>query len=233
MSSKKAKRRQRRADASGGPAKAAPVPRADNGAGAKADQPKGVLDRLAASAFGAKKPQPGEPASMGKRFFAYLIDWYAGALVTNIPISIVAGGITGSMLNQKLADLGPLGMLAGAGGVVLAVCYYVLVPAFIWKGQTPAKRLLGLRIDALDGSPASLRQLVLRQVAGLMVLEGVLVTASSVWHQMLGIATGIDFVTYLMYAGYAVVALSVGMMLITKDHRCLHDYIGSTRVDAA
>lgn len=236
MSSKKSKkRRQRRADALGEPATSAPVSASQvgDGASAVADRSQGVLDRLAASTFGASKPQSGEPAGMGRRFLAYLIDWYAGALITNIPISIAAGGLTGSMLNQQLADLGSFGLAAGAGAVIMGIVYYVAVPAFLWKGQTPAKRLLGLRIDGLDGKPASLRQLLLRQVVGVMVLEGVLVTASSDWHQMLAIATGIDFTTYLMYAGYAVAAISIGMLLLSKDHRCLHDVIGGTRVNAA
>lgn len=256
MGSKKAKkRRQRQVEVPGESARAAfaPVPasasRADDTAGAPsaangrgvggADasggkvQPQGMLDRLAASTFGAGKPRSGEPASMGRRFLAYLIDWYAGALVTNIPISIAAGSLTGSMLNQKLADLGPFWLVAGAGAVLMGIVYYVAIPAFLWKGQTPAKRLLGLRIDGLDGEPAGLRQLLPRQVVGIMVLEGVLVTASSDWHQMLAIATGIDFTTYLMYAGYAVAAISIGMLLLSKDHRCLHDVIGGTRVNAA
>lgn len=258
MSSKKAKRR-KRSGGSGAPGAAAgtavaagtgasaPAPSSANKpdasgdasakkAGAGASAPNGgILDRLAAASVGgaARKRESGEPAGMGRRFLAYLIDWYAGALITNIPISIAAGALVGNALNQRLADLGPAGMLVGAAALVCAVGYYVLVPLFVWRGQTPAKRLLGLRIDGLDGEPAGARELVLRQVVGLIVIEGVLAVASSVWHQMLAMATGIDFVTYLMYAGYAAVAVSVGMMLVTPGHRCLHDYIGSTRVDVA
>ena len=57
-------------------------------------------------------PRPGtaravqiEPASLSHRFFAYLIDWYLGALCTMIPISVIAQWQTGDMTIINLLDI--------------------------------------------------------------------------------------------------------------------------------
>ena len=178
-----------------------------------------------------RKCSPLQSGSLSRRFFAYLIDWYAGALVGAIPVSMLASQLTGDMTNQNLIDLpSPYGLVAGALSLVLAFAYFVLVPAFVWPGQTPAKRMMGLRIATLDGGTPTFGQLVVRQVIGLFVIDGALVSASTIWHQMLSIVTGINFVTPLMYVGFAVTLASVVLILMRKDRRCIHDLIAGTRV---
>ena len=60
--------------------------------------------------------------------------------------------------------------------------------------------------------------------------EGVIANASAIWHQMLSIATGINFVHPLMYVGFAFTLVSCIMILVRKDHRCIHDFIAGTKV---
>ena len=38
---------------------------------------------------------------MTKRFVAYLLDWYLGAMLTSLPIGIVSQKIYGNMLHQN------------------------------------------------------------------------------------------------------------------------------------
>lgn len=185
-----------------------------------------AVDRVSARA--------GVPASVARRFFAYLIDWYVGALCSAVPISIVSAQITGDITNQYLVDFPvPWGYIAGAGALLFAAFYYIAVPLVIWPGQTPGKRLCGIQITLADGSPVDLPHLALRQIVGITVIEGVIANASGIWHQMLTIATGINFVHPLMYVGFAITLVSCAMILIRKDHRCLHDFIGGTKVCAA
>lgn len=173
----------------------------------------------------------GAPASVARRFFAYLIDWYAGALCSAVPISIVAARFTGDITNQYLVDYpSPYGLIAGAAALLCAFLYYVAIPLIIWPGQTPGKRLCGIRIELSDGRPVDFPHLVLRQVLGVVIIEGVITNASGIWHQMATIVTGVNVVHPLMYVGFAVTAVSCGMILIRRDHRCLHDLIGGTRV---
>lgn len=173
----------------------------------------------------------GAPAPVTRRFFAYLIDWYVGALCTAIPISLVAYQTTGDMTNQFLTDFPiPFGYVAGVFALLFAFAYYIAIPLFVWPGQTPGKRLCGIMIVRTDGSPVDLAHLALRQIVGVTIIEGVIANASAIWHQMLSIATGVNFVHPLMYAGFAVTLVSCIMILVRKDHRCLHDFIGDTKV---
>lgn len=176
----------------------------------------------------------GDPAPAGRRFFAYLIDWYLGALATAVPISIAASALTGDITNQQLVDFPmPYGILAGAAALLAACAYYIVIPLALWQGQTPGKRICRIRIEMADGSPVDLPHLALRQIVGVFLLSGVIANASAIWHQMLTIATQVNFVHPLMYAGFAVTAVSCLMILFRGDHRCLHDFIGGTKVSVA
>lgn len=173
----------------------------------------------------------GAPAPVTRRFFAYLIDWYVGALCTAIPISIIAYQTTGDMTNQYLTDFpSPFGIVAGVLALLFAFAYYIAIPLFVWRGQTPGKRLCGIKIVRFDGASVDFGHLALRQIVGVTIIEGIIANASAIWHQMLTIATGINFVHPLMYAGFAVTLVSCIMILVRKDHRCLHDFIGDTKV---
>lgn len=225
MSSKKHKKKQM---GNAETARAAALAKAE--AEAQAQEEKPVLPK-AAEKVTKIADRAGAPAPVTRRFFAYLIDWYVGALCTAIPISIVAYQTTGDLTNQYLVDYPhPFGFVAGVLALLFAFAYYILIPLFVWHGQTPGKRLCGIKIVQEDGSPVALPNLALRQIVGVTIIEGVIANASSVWHQMLTIATGVNFVHPLMYVGFAITLVSCFMILIRKDHRCLHDFIGGTRV---
>lgn len=174
--------------------------------------------------------QKTEGAGLTRRFLAYLIDWYVGGLMTAFPISVISMKLFETVQNQNIMSFGsPWDMAAGALGVLFGIFYYVAVPAFVWRGQTLAKRWLKLKIVQADGSEAQIKHIVLRQLAGMIVIEGSLVTVSTIWHQMAALATGIDLVKILMYAGIAVSLVSAAMTLFGK-HRAIHDRIGGTMV---
>ncbi len=202
---------------------------AKTGAGSEPSAPgkaQRAVDRAASRA--------GVPAGVARRFFAYLIDWYVGALCMAVPISIASSQLTGDITNQYLVDFpAPWGIVTGCAALLCACFYYVAIPLVIWPGQTPGKRLCGIRITMADGSPVDLPHLALREILGVFVLEGVVANASGIWHQMLTIATGVNFVHPLMYVGFAITLASCIMILVRKDHRCLHDLIGGTKVCAA
>ena len=177
-----------------------------------------------------EKKKEFQPAGLGRRFAAYLVDWYLGALATALPVSVVSMKLFGTVQNQNLLTFyPPYGLIAGALGLFAAVIYYVAVPVLLWPGQTPGKRWLKIKIVDQDGGDAGAGQLFLRQLVGMIILEGSLVSASTIWHQMFTIATGINVVNVLMYAGMAVSLVSVVLVLAGR-HRAIHDRIGGTAV---
>lgn len=170
------------------------------------------------------------PASLGRRFGAYLIDWYLGGLATALPISMVSMKLFQTVQNQNILSFpASYGIAAGAAGLAAALFYYVFIPTFVWKGQTPGKRLVKIRIVSADGNEVTLPKLMIRQILGIIVAEGGLVTASALWHQLATILTGTDFVKPLMYIGMGISILS-SIITLFGDHRAIHDRIGRTLV---
>lgn len=169
-------------------------------------------------------------AGLSRRFIAYLIDWYLGGLVTAFPIAIFSMREFQTVQNQNILQFSaPYGILAGVLALLCAVLYYVIVPAFIWNGQTVAKRMLKIRIVDCTGVPARAGRIILRQLVGMLIIEGGLVTASTILHQMLTLVTGLELVRPLMYVGLVLSAVSAALVLI-RGHRAIHDRLAGTQV---
>lgn len=172
-----------------------------------------------------------EEAALSRRFFAYLIDWYVGGLVTALPIGLISQKLYGTMTNQNIMEFdSPFGVIGGVLAVIFGILYFVVIPLFVYRGQTPGKRICKIKIVKVDNSEVDIKSMCLRQIIGMIVIEGALVTVSAIWHQIFTIATGIDVVVPLMYAGMAVGAVSAVMVVFMKNHRAIHDYIGNTKV---
>lgn len=98
-----------------------------------------------------------EIAGAGSRFCAALID----ALLVGLAFLVL-------LFIALLATLGDpsglSGFLAGIllGGLLLVLIAYQAAFGILWSGQTPGKRLLGLRVASADGWPASAAQHLLR-----------------------------------------------------------------------
>ena len=169
-------------------------------------------------------------AGLGRRFFAYLVDWYIGALATAFPVSAVSMKLFETVKNQNLLTFpAPWGLVAGGLGLAAAVLYYAAVPILVWRGQTLGKRWMKIKIADSSGGEASAGQLIIRQLAGIIILEGSLMSASTIWHQLVTILTGVNVVTALMYAGMAVSLVSAVLTLAGR-RRAIHDRISGTVV---
>lgn len=169
------------------------------------------------------------PAS--RRFLSYIIDWYVGALATAFPIAIISQKLYGTMLKQDILYFdAPYGLLGGILGLCCAIIYYVLIPLKDHQGQTLGKRLCKIKIVQESGKDITIKNILLRQLLGIIIIEGSLVSASAIWHQIVMILTGIDILTPLKYIGIVLSIVSVLLVLFHKNHRALHDYLGKTKV---
>lgn len=100
-----------------------------------------------------------ELAGAGSRMLAALIDL---ALL----FAVLLGALLVLVLATSVDPFGAgefvLGLLLG-GWILLLVGYFTAFE-FLWQGQTPGKRVLGIAVRGLDGGPASALQLLLRNV---------------------------------------------------------------------
>lgn len=98
-------------------------------------------------------------AGPGLRGVAWLVDlMIQGAVVFGLMMGLFA-------LGAPLGDLG-LGIASGAALLLLFLANWFYGAAFewAWRGQTPGKRLLDLRVVRLDGAPVGLGDAVLRNL---------------------------------------------------------------------
>ncbi|MDM8293069.1 MULTISPECIES: RDD family protein [Faecalicoccus] len=174
----------------------------------------------------------------GKRFFAYLIDWFLGALFMMFPICLLWLFQTHDMEGMSRVSLWLIqdrlstsqAYLAGCIGILFSLFYYVVIPWKIFPGQTLGKRAVGIKIVSLDEKDVSLKTLLVRQVIGIMILEGVFYNVSDIWHTLVSMMSGLNFTGILMYQGLIVGIFSAALAMVYKSHRLLHDYLAKTKV---
>lgn len=186
---------------------------------------------MKANSIKEKKIDKSKEVSLTSRFLSYLIDWYVGGLCTSIPISIISQKLTNTMLNQNIIEFKePYGIIAGVLAILFAIFYFVIVPTYIYKGQTLGKRICKIKIVQKSNKDITLKNILLRQVLGIMIIEGTLISASAIWHSVLTIITKINFVSPLMYAGFVLTGFSIILMLFKGENRAMHDYLAGTKV---
>lgn len=92
-----------------------------------------------------------------RRLPAYLID--CAICVSTLMIALIIISLVGSV-----SDLAGIGFGMWLVLVFLASWFYFALFETFWNGQTPGKRLLGLRVLGSDGRPINALQAVLRNV---------------------------------------------------------------------
>ena len=170
-------------------------------------------------------------ASMTRRFLAYIIDWYLGALCTALPIAIISQQLTHTTLNQDIRQIeAPYGIIAGILAMLFAMFYFIIIPTYIYSGQTIGKKICRIKMIKTNDEPVTLKNMLLRQLLGIIIIEGVLYSASTIWREIVTIITKIDVTTSLMYVGFVISGISILLYLFKGEQRALHDYLGSTKV---
>ena len=132
---------------------------------------------------------------------ALLIDYIVVVLVP--VVGLLLGRMMGDdgavLLNSTFSTAGRL------AAIMFALANLILLPVF--TGQTIGKMLTGLRIIAIDGEPASSRQILLRQTVGYLVTAATL---------------GIGFLAALFSnSGRALTDYISGTVVIYADKRSL------------
>ncbi|MFR7590907.1 MAG: RDD family protein [Longibaculum sp.] len=171
------------------------------------------------------------------RFIAYVIDWAIGGVVAGFPAVLLYAAITKrSDMFSDLYVFPALGYptyfsyIAGFSCLLVAIIYYVYIPYKKYPGQTLGKKWMKIKIMKMNGDPLDLKTLFIRQICGLMLIEGVSMVVSNYLRQMLTLATGIYLEYYLLAIGSLITVISCVLVFNSPSKRAIHDYMAKTRV---
>lgn len=169
-------------------------------------------------------------APINKRGIAFALDWYLGYVFATIPVGFLWNQLTGEQqINTDLTLFaGHNGLLAGGLGLLFGIFYFFVVPAFVWEGQTPGKKLLGIKITAEDGKKLPVGRLAIRQIVGILFLESAFMFSGNYLKQMLSIVATAQAGQYLNYGTAALFVVSV--ILTLKGNRAIHDFLAHSIV---
>lgn len=174
------------------------------------------------------KMQTGSPAGLLRRLTAYIIDWYLATMVCGAPLMLVNSMRTGLAAPDSSLPPGAGGFVWGTVAIVLGGLYYWGIP-LLWQGATPGKKLMHLRI--VMQNPEELlcgRSLFLRQIVGLLFLEGAVTFPSQLFREILARLAGQGVSEAVRIVMVAITVISVMLGIYTSGHKMIHDRISGT-----
>lgn len=167
-----------------------------------------------------------------KRIIAYGIDWYLGSVLSSLPLILLYMSLhkDAVYIPQQLSIFkGYYQVIAGVLSLSVALVYYVVLP-IIWKGQTLGKKLLGLKIVNDNYQEVNVKQLIIRQVIMIFLVEGSIYTCSNLLHQLVNVLTGYNIASIWNKVGLVFTILSGILVIILKSKKSLHDIVSHTLV---
>ncbi|MGD9495334.1 MAG: RDD family protein [Armatimonadota bacterium] len=102
-----------------------------------------------------------ELAGIGSRFLAALVDTFLVAVAVGL-LALIAWVVRGRLTGEVAISL-VAGIIVLSASTLIYVGYYVYFEATS-GGQSPGKRLTGLRVISVDGAPVSLEQSAVRNI---------------------------------------------------------------------
>lgn len=169
-------------------------------------------------------------ASIIQRAIAFGIDWYVGGVLVSLPvIAVLLKANPGQDAVLELRSL-PFQWAFFALGLafIVAFLFYVYIP-YRWRGQTLGKRFMKIKITDMDGCDISFNKIIKRQVIGIFLIEGSMLSITPLIWQV--IFYGQAYLQQrLTWIYYGLTVMSIILLFISKKHQMLHDTIAKTRV---
>lgn len=167
-----------------------------------------------------------------RRFFAMVIDWYLTNMLAVIPITFYFRG--DDYLQPYMFELNEysfqIGLLLGVYAIIIGIIYYVIIPSFVWKGQTLGKKLCKIQVIDQDAHDVTLQTMIKRELFGAVILEGGIVITATYLRKLLPLFGLAHFVTPLKYIAYALTIISIGYAYFQPMSQAFHDKIANTLV---
>lgn len=187
-----------------------------------------LLDKLESRSV----TNPVNRGNLFRRVCSVMIDWYLASVLAGVPVMLIYSMESGQATTASSLSAMSLkwGVIAGVLAIVAATIYYVYIPVSKYKGQTPGKRLMGVKVVNLDNSDVNFITMFKREIIGVAIVEGGIVCTSEYMRQMVDLIVKVDVYTLLGTIASALTIISVVMLFVTKEKRMLHDFIAKTKV---
>lgn len=167
-----------------------------------------------------------------KRFFAMIIDWYFTNMLAVIPITFYFRG--GDYLKPYMFHLShysfQIGLLLGLFGLTIGILYYVIIPTFLWKGQTLGKKICKIQIVTENNEQITFKNILIRELLGAAILEGGIVITATYIRKLLPLLNLTSFVDPLKYIAYTLTILSILYAYFQPNSQAFHDKLAKTIV---
>lgn len=167
-----------------------------------------------------------------KRFLAMIIDWYLSNVLASIPVTFYLRGndyIQSESFYLETYGF-KVGLLLGIYVIVLGLIYYMIIPTFVWKGQTLGKKICHIQIVQEDESQVTFKNMFLREVIGQTFLEGGIVVTATYFRKIVRLLGYITLVDPLKYIAYALTLASIIYAYFQPSSQSFHDKIAKTIV---
>ena len=165
-------------------------------------------------------------------FFAMVIDWYLTNMLAVIPITFYFRG--DDYLQPYMFELNEysfqIGLLLGIYAIIIGIVYYVVIPSFVWKGQTLGKKLCKIQVIDQNANELTLQTILKRELLGAVILEGGIIITATYIRKLLPLFGLASFVTPLKYIAYALTIVSIGYAYFQPMSQAFHDKIANTLV---
>ena len=168
------------------------------------------------------------------RFGAYFLDHYLQILLSSIPVFILWAINNKSIFSsEQLANIDSLPISWQLPTFLLVIfimfAYNILLPYFIYEGQTLGKKLIGIKIVKANGEKASLLNYIVRYLA-IVILE-----ANTYFSAIGGVLIyflnkQFDFAMQWNNVVAIIFVLSAILAALNKERRSIHDFISGTKV---
>ena len=167
-----------------------------------------------------------------KRFIAFIIDWYVSSFAAMIPVIAAQSILAKDLVLENRIDLLPTvpAAVSAAVATVIYIVYFCALPLKNEHTQTLGRKLLDLRLEEVNGNHPGFKNLFLREVVGVLILQGNTTSVNTYITSVISdlVNTG-AFVPYIQAIFIVILTLS-SVLVLVKDHRNLQDRLSGTRM---